>query len=94
MITPPRPGGYKGGNLERAIGKAIEESCKSEAVAFGKGTDLLPVCGHVGRELGKIPQSLCIPSILITGASQSLNPTKAEGRELACSIHRCQPHRS
>ena len=45
-------------NLERAIGKAIEESCKSEAVAFGKGTELLPVCGHVGRELGRIPQSL------------------------------------
>ena len=86
--------GSRSWNLERAIGKAIEESCKSEAVAFGKGTELLPVCGHVGRQLGKIPQSLCLPSILITGASQRLNPTKGEGRELACGIHRCQPHGS
>lgn len=50
--------GSRSWNLERAIGKAVEESCKSEAVAFGKGTELLPVCGHVGRELGRIPQSL------------------------------------
>lgn len=78
-------------NLEGAIGKAVEESYSSEAVTFGKGTELLPICCHVGRELGKHLHLSIFPAYWFTDASQRLNPTsQREGSLLAVSTDATQ----
>lgn len=51
---------------ERAIGTSAEGSCRSEAVPLVKGTEFLPIYGHIGRELGKyLSVSLSLSSLLV-----------------------------
>lgn len=76
--------------LERAVGVSVEESCNSEAVPFVKDTELLPIYGHLGRELGKY-LSLSFPSILTYWYLLQNEPNQETEGKGTCSLY---PQRS